>query len=205
MWYPALFVHGAARRPSSNSDSESPRATAFRHCSPPDRFIPLLATDIDAQYDESENQREGSLFESQLHPFGPALAHAIHEPGGLLRLQHPPVANCAMRRQRRKIVRFSVLMPFFNEEKYICRAIESVLNQNFTDFELIVIDDGSTDGSLQHARSYEPRLRILCQSHQGPEVARNKAAAIAKGEYLVFLDADDFFFPFALAILDRVI
>ena len=105
----------------------------------------------------------------------------------------------------KEIVRFSVLMPFFNEEKYICRAIESVLNQTFTDFELIVIDDASTDGSLQRARSYEPSLRILCQSRQGPEVARNKAAAIAKGEYLVFLDADDFFFPFALAILDRVI
>lgn len=102
-------------------------------------------------------------------------------------------------------VRFSILMPVFDEGKHVQEAIDSVLQQTFTDFELIVIDDGSSDNSVELIRSYEPRVKLLQQSRKGPEVARNNGAAIAKGEYLVFLDGDDFFFPFALATLDRVI
>jgi glycosyltransferase involved in cell wall biosynthesis len=104
-----------------------------------------------------------------------------------------------------KAVRFSVLMPVHNEGNHVGEAIDSVLQQTFTDFELIVIDDGSTDNSVELIRSYQPRVKLLQQGHEGPEVARNHGAAIAKGEYLVFLDGDDFFFPFALATLDRVI
>jgi len=103
------------------------------------------------------------------------------------------------------VVRFSVLMPVFNEGKHVRKAIDSVFRQTFTDFELIVIDDGSTDGSVELIRGYQPRVKLLQQCHEGAEVARNNGAAIAKGEYLVFLDGDDFFFPFALATLDRVI
>jgi glycosyltransferase involved in cell wall biosynthesis len=102
-------------------------------------------------------------------------------------------------------VRFSILMPVFNEGEHVRKAIDSVLQQTFTDFELIVIDDGSTDNSLELIRSYQPRVKLLQQCHEGAEVARNNGAAIAKGEYLVFLDSDDFFFPFALATLDRVL
>jgi glycosyltransferase involved in cell wall biosynthesis len=103
------------------------------------------------------------------------------------------------------MVRFSILMPVFNEGRHVRKAIDSVLQQTFTDFELIVIDDGSTDSSVELIRSYQPRVKLLQQCHKGAEVARNNGAAIAKGEYLVFLDGDDFFFPFALATLDRVI
>jgi glycosyltransferase involved in cell wall biosynthesis len=103
------------------------------------------------------------------------------------------------------MVRFSILMPVFNEGRHLRKAIDSVLQQTFTDFELIVIDDGSTDSSVELIRSYQPRVKLLQQCHKGAEVARNNGAAIAKGEYLVFLDGDDFFFPFALATLDRVI
>jgi len=102
-------------------------------------------------------------------------------------------------------VRFSILMPVFNEGRHLREAIDSVLHQTFTDFELIVIDDGSTDNSVELIRGYQPRVKLLQQSHEGPEVARNRGAAIAKGQYLVFLDGDDFLFPFALATLDRVI
>lgn len=102
-------------------------------------------------------------------------------------------------------VRFSILMAVFNLEKYVRTAIDSVLTQDFTDFELIVIDDGSTDNSAAAIQSYGPRVKFLQQSNQGAEVALNKCAEIAKGEYLVFLDSDDFFFPSTLAILDRVI
>jgi glycosyltransferase involved in cell wall biosynthesis len=103
------------------------------------------------------------------------------------------------------MVRFSILMPVFNEGRHLRKTIDSVLQQTFTDFELIVIDDGSTDSSVELIRSYQPRVKLLQQCHKGAEVARNNGAAIAKGEYLVFLDGDDFFFPFALATLDRVI
>ncbi|HEY4781543.1 MAG TPA: glycosyltransferase family 2 protein [Chthoniobacterales bacterium] len=102
-------------------------------------------------------------------------------------------------------VRFSVLMPVYNREKYVRQAIDSVLAQSFSDYELIAIDDGSRDGSLEVLKSYGNRIRVIQQCNQGPEVARNKAAASALGEYLVFLDSDDYFFPFALSIFDRVI
>jgi glycosyltransferase involved in cell wall biosynthesis len=102
-------------------------------------------------------------------------------------------------------VRFSVLMPVFNSEKFVGAAIDSILSQTFTDFEVIVIDDGSTDHSLEVIWRYGPRITVLRQSNQGPEVARNKGAAVARGEYLVFLDSDDVFYPFALETLDLVI
>jgi glycosyltransferase involved in cell wall biosynthesis len=104
-----------------------------------------------------------------------------------------------------KAVRFSVVMPVFNQHEHLGKAIGSVLSQTFTNFELIVIDDGSTDGSLDLIRTFGPRVELLQQGNQGPEVARNLGAAQANGEYLVFLDGDDFFFPYALEVLDRVI
>jgi len=102
-------------------------------------------------------------------------------------------------------VRFSVLMPAYNREKYVGQAVDSVLSQDFTDFELFVIDDGSTDKTLQVLESYGTRIKVLRQTNQGPEVARNKAAALAQGEYLVLLDSDDLLLPCALAAYDRII
>lgn len=102
-------------------------------------------------------------------------------------------------------VRFSILMAVYNREKYLREAIDSVLSQTFASFELIAIDDGSTDGSLAVLKSYGNRIKLLQQPNQGPEVARNSGAAVAEGEYIVILDSDDFFFPFALETFDRVI
>ena len=102
-------------------------------------------------------------------------------------------------------VRFSVVMPVYNRVKYVRQAIDSVLSQTFTDYELIVVDDGSTDGSAEVLQSYGNRIKVIRQPNQGPEVARNTGAALAQGEYLVFLDSDDFFFPSVLAIYDRII
>jgi glycosyltransferase involved in cell wall biosynthesis len=102
-------------------------------------------------------------------------------------------------------VRFSILMPVYNREKYVRQAIDSVLSQPFTDHELLVVDDGSTDGSAEVLESYGSRIRLIRQRNQGPEVARNRALALARGEYLVLLDSDDFLFPFALVIYDRII
>jgi glycosyltransferase involved in cell wall biosynthesis len=102
-------------------------------------------------------------------------------------------------------VRFSVLIPTYNREEHVRQAIESILAQTFHDYELFVIDDGSTDGTPQLLASYGTRVRALRQANQGPEAARNKAAALAEGEYLVMLDSDDLLMPHALAIYDRVI
>jgi glycosyltransferase involved in cell wall biosynthesis len=102
-------------------------------------------------------------------------------------------------------IRFSILMPVYNREKYVRQAVESVLSQTFTDFELFAIDDGSTDGSAKILKSFGDRIKLIQQRNQGPEVARNAGAALARGEYLAFLDSDDFLFPSALAIYDRII
>jgi len=101
--------------------------------------------------------------------------------------------------------RFSILMPVYNREKYVGQAIDSVLAQTFKDYELFAVDDGSTDLSAAVVASYGTRINFLQQSNQGPEVARNKAAALARGEYLVFFDSDDYLFPFALETIDKVI
>ena len=102
-------------------------------------------------------------------------------------------------------VRFSVLLPVYNRENYVRQAVDSVLNQTFTDFELLAIDDGSTDRSAEILKSYRDRLKLIQQRNQGPEIARNAAAALAQGEYLVYLDSDDLFLPFALETFDKVI
>lgn len=102
-------------------------------------------------------------------------------------------------------VQFSILVPAYNREKYIIQCIDSVLCQTFTDFEIFVIDDGSTDRTLDVLHSYGARIKVIRQSNEGPEVARNKAAAMARGEYLVLLDSDDVLLPHALDIYDRVI
>jgi len=101
--------------------------------------------------------------------------------------------------------RFSVLVPVYNREDCIQQTIDSVLAQTFTDFELIVIDDGSSDGTRDLLRSYGDRIRIIQQAQQGPEVARNIGASQASGEYLALLDSDDLFLPCALAIYDKII
>lgn len=97
------------------------------------------------------------------------------------------------------MVKISVIMPVFNEERYIKESIESVLNQTFTDFELIVVNDGSTDDTLDIINEFnDSRIKIINQSNQGPGASRNNAMDIACGEYMMFLDGDDWFCPDAL-------
>jgi glycosyltransferase involved in cell wall biosynthesis len=102
-------------------------------------------------------------------------------------------------------VRFSVLLTVYNRENYVRQTVDSVLNQTFRDFELLAVDDGSADRSAEILKSYGIKLKLIQQRNQGPESARNAAAAVAQGEYLVYLDSDDFLLPFALETYDRVI
>jgi len=101
--------------------------------------------------------------------------------------------------------RFSVIIPVFNREKMVSQAIDSVLSQESADFELIVVDDGSTDGTPHVLKSYTDRIQVFWQVNQGPEVARSRGVAAARGEYLAFLDSDDLLLPRALATYERVI
>ena len=82
----------------------------------------------------------------------------------------------------------TIIIPAYNEKKYIEKCLLSIKNQTYGPIELIVIDDGSTDNTRKIAKKYADIL--LTQQHQGPGTARNKAAKIAKGKILVFVDAD---------------
>ena len=88
----------------------------------------------------------------------------------------------------------SVVMPVYNVESYIGRAIESVLEQSYRNIELIIVDDGSKDSTESIVKKYnDSRIKYLKNSeNQGPAKSRNRALDIAKGEYITFLDGDDF-------------
>lgn len=93
-------------------------------------------------------------------------------------------------------IKLSVILPVYNVEKYLDDCLNSLLNQSFTDFELIAVNDGSTDNSLSILEGYKEkfnhRLIILEQDNQGLSMARNNGIAISKGEYIYLLDSDDY-------------
>ena len=85
----------------------------------------------------------------------------------------------------------SCIVPVYNAEKYLAGAIESILKQDYESTEIVVVDDGSTDGTEVVAARYGKRLRYLRQANAGPGAARNQGINAAVGEFLAFLDADD--------------
>ena len=87
---------------------------------------------------------------------------------------------------------FSVIIPLYNKEREIKRAVRSVLSQTVKDFELIIIDDGSTDNGPARVREFnDPRIKLISQENRGVSAARNRGIAEAKNELISFLDADD--------------
>ena len=101
---------------------------------------------------------------------------------------------------------FSVIIPAYNAENFIKRSIQSVLNQTFSDFELIVVNDGSKDATYETAKSVlDERLLVIDKTNEGVSVARNTGIQKAKGKYLCFLDADDEYLPEHLMILYEAI
>ncbi len=92
----------------------------------------------------------------------------------------------------------SVIIPTYNRAEFLPRAIDSVLAQTFTDFELIVIDDGSTDGTDRILKNYarqDKRIKVITQKNCGVSCARNKGLSMARGTYVSMLDSDDFALP----------
>ena len=103
---------------------------------------------------------------------------------------------------------FSIIIPVYNAERYLQETLHSVALQEFDDFEVIVVDDGSTDGTseiLSGIADSTLRLRVFSQENAGPLMARRTALSYARGEYAVFLDADDLLRDDALMVLAGVI
>lgn len=87
---------------------------------------------------------------------------------------------------------FSVVMPLYNKEKYIAETVKSVLNQSYPNFELVIVDDGSSDQSAEIVKGFQDsRIRYIKQNNQGASVARNHAMELTKYDYIAFIDGDD--------------
>ena len=88
----------------------------------------------------------------------------------------------------------SIIIPIYNCEKYLSRCLDSIINQTFTNIEIICINDGSTDSSLKILQDYktkDPRIIIINQNNQKLGAARNRGLEIQKGNYITFIDSDD--------------
>jgi glycosyltransferase involved in cell wall biosynthesis len=93
-------------------------------------------------------------------------------------------------------MKVSVIMSVYNGEKFLKEAINSILNQTFRDFEFIIVNDGSTDSTKEILEQYsDPRIQVFHQSNQGCAIARNRAIAQAKGQYIAIMDSDDVSLP----------
>lgn len=104
-------------------------------------------------------------------------------------------------------MKFSVLVPVYNVKPYLAECLDSILNQGYEDMELIIVNDGSTDGSEEICREYEKRfpgrLRLIEQRNRGLLLARRAAIDVAQGDYLIFVDSDDALRADALHVIDR--
>ena len=101
---------------------------------------------------------------------------------------------------------FSVIIPLYNKQEYILATLNSVLEQKFQDFEVIIIDDGTTDQSVDLVKGLgNAKIQLLQQKNQGVSVARNNGIAAAKGNYMALLDADDIWLPNHLESLYKLI
>ncbi len=105
-------------------------------------------------------------------------------------------------------MRFSVIIPLYNKAPYVAKAIQSVLAQGFTDFELVIVDDGSKDDSAEIAEKIienQSNCYLIRQENAGVSMARNNGVAASRGDYLCFLDADDWWEPAFLEEMSKLI
>ena len=103
-------------------------------------------------------------------------------------------------------LRFSIVITSYNQRKFIRDAVKSAVLLRNDNKEIIVVDDGSTDGSQQVLARYGDAIRLVCRDKNGNcSVARNTGAALARGKYLVFLDGDDALLPWALDVYERIV
>ena len=101
-------------------------------------------------------------------------------------------------------IKFSVIIPVYNSKPFLDKAFSSIINQSYTHWELIVVDDGSNDGSgplCDSLSSTDSRIKVIHQANQGQSAARLNGIRLAEGDYILFLDSDDYYEPNALSIL----
>lgn len=102
--------------------------------------------------------------------------------------------------------KFSVVISVYNKEKYIFNTLQSILNQTFRDFEMVVLDDGSTDNSKEEIlKIQDKRLKFYSEKNRGAGAGRNFVIKKATGDYIALLDADDYWFPFYLSEQNKLI
>ena len=89
----------------------------------------------------------------------------------------------------------SILIPCYNSSRYVGQCIDSALDQTYSNVEIIIVDDGSTDGSQRVIKSYGSRIRAEFCSHHGANSTRNRLLQLARGTWLQYLDADDYLLP----------
>lgn len=101
-------------------------------------------------------------------------------------------------------MRFSIILPVYNKAGTIIQALDSIYSQTCNDFEVIVVNDGSTDNVLDVLKSYDKPISVISQENKGVSVARNIGIENAKGDYICFLDADDKWFPNHLEVIQKM-
>lgn len=177
------------------------------------RFLPLPASNLEARLADleraityqiqnlanqlrlSEGQNDGLQSASQtgVQNSRELLLRLIYEQRQMIRSLIPDAAPF--------IPKVSVIVPVYNAAPYLRQCLDSINAQTLWDFELICVDDGSTDestGILELYSRFDPRIRVIRQDNAGAGAARNAGMKAATGEYLIFLDADDFFEPLLL-------
>ncbi|MAO47389.1 MAG: glycosyl transferase [Aequorivita sp.] len=103
-------------------------------------------------------------------------------------------------------MKFSIVIAVFNKEKYIAETLKSVLSQTFTDFEVVILNDGSTDNSEAEILKFkDPRIRYFSKENSGASAARNFTIRQATSEYIALMDADDYWYPFYLEEQNRLL
>ena len=107
-------------------------------------------------------------------------------------------------------MKYSIIIPVYNAEKCICKCLDSVFEQTSKDYEIILVNDGSTDSSEEVIKEYiikknTEKVHYIKQENKGPAAARAKGIENAKGRYIAFLDADDIWYPNKLEYVDRII
>jgi len=98
------------------------------------------------------------------------------------------------------MLKINVVIPVFNAQRFIGDAIQSVMDQTFKDLEIIVVDDGSTDGTEKIVRQFSGPISYCRQQNKGAGVARNLGVSLSQGDWIAFLDADDVWYPYKLAV-----